>query len=214
MKKFVVFGASGMVGQEVIKELSNNDYEYKAVLRSKSSDIKDGNQLIYPDILQVPKEELKDANVICCLGSSINNVKNAEEFIQIAVYLVVELAKLCKQRDCKNFTVISGMGGDKNSKMLYVKAKGLLEEELKKVDLKCLNIVRPFMLLGDRKENRPIEKTMLTILKPFQMFFRGYLLKYKLMPATKLAKYMIFMSVNKDSGVNIIDNDLIHKTIN
>jgi uncharacterized protein YbjT (DUF2867 family) len=211
MSKFVVFGASGMVGTEVIKELSTHHKNFIGVLRNPSNKFDTNKQWINSNIMDFPNAELKDSHVICCLGSSLKQAGSKANFIKIAVTLVVEIAKKSKKAGAKSFTVISGINASEYHPLLYVKSKGMLEAQLKALDLPCLNIVRPSILTGNRQEFRPLERLAILALNPISPFFFGPLLHYKPMPARKLARSLIYMAEKYKDGLNILSNDEIHE---
>jgi uncharacterized protein YbjT (DUF2867 family) len=191
MSKFVVFGASGMVGTEVIKELSTHHKNFIGVLRNPSNKFDTNKQWINSNIMDFPNAELKDSHVICCLGSSLKQAGSKANFIKIAV--------------------ISGINASEYHPLLYVKSKGMLEAQLKALDLPCLNIVRPSILTGNRQEFRPLERLAILALNPISPFFFGPLLHYKPMPARKLARSLIYMAEKYKDGLNILSNDEIHE---
>ena len=98
---------------------------------------------------------------------------------------------------CRTFVLVSAIGANKNSNNYYLKLKGEVEEAVREVGLESVHIMRPSMLLGDRKESRPGEK----IGKAF-MQATSFLLpsRYKPIHARDVAQAMVAASKEKKEG--------------
>ena len=71
--------------------------------------------------------------------------------------LNLELARAAKESGTKIYVLISVTGISTSSPFPYSKMKAELEEETKKLDFQHTVIMKPGLLLGDRKESRPAE---------------------------------------------------------
>ncbi len=65
--------------------------------------------------------------------------------------LPVQIAKLAQINGLKNLAVISSMGAAETSRNYYLRIKGEMETEILKLNFENIAIVRPSMLLGERK---------------------------------------------------------------
>ena len=85
-----------------------------------------------------------------------------------------------------------------------------MEEALQQLDYPCLRIIRPSLLLGNRKEFRLGEKigVLLTpVIKPLMI---GSLKKYRPVEAKLVAGFMVKVSHEKPvSGVHVYESDII-----
>ena len=215
MTKYIIFGASGMVGAELVKICEAKNLDYIGVYRKtpKYLNINQSKAWI-GNIEDFPPQLFNNSHIFCCIGSSIESAKSEENFLKIAVDLPISIAKNSSINNALSFNIISGAFPSSKSKILYVKAKGLLEEQLLPIKFKNLNIFRPSFLKGNRVEFRLNEKIILFILKPLNFIFNlPFLLKFKLMPSSLLAKAMLYVAQNY-SGVNIFNNYDIHKLKN
>jgi uncharacterized protein YbjT (DUF2867 family) len=115
-----------------------------------------------------------------------------------------------RQQGAEQFVVISSLGADSNSKVFYNRVKGEMEEAIQKLNYPCLRIIRPSLLLGNRKEFRLAEKigVLLTpLLNPFMM---GSLKKYRPVQAESVAKFMVEVAHKEPaSGVCVYESDII-----
>ena len=71
--------------------------------------------------------------------------------------LNLELARAAKENGIKVYVLISVATASTSSSFPYSKMKAELEEEVKKLDFPHTVIMKPGLLLGDRKESRPAE---------------------------------------------------------
>lgn len=79
------------------------------------------------------------------------------------------------------------------------------------MDLKfeSLVILRPSILLGDRKERRAGEEIGRFVAEKLSFLFAGPLKKYRGTPVDLLGKLMVSMGQQKIKGVRILENEEI-----
>ena len=107
--------------------------------------------------------------------------------------------------------LISSIGADKTASNFYLKVKGDIEDALEKLKFDSLIILRPSMLLGDRKEFRFGEKAGKVIMKLFSFAFFGKLKKYKAIEASVVAKAMVQLSKYESKRLTIFQSDELQK---
>jgi uncharacterized protein YbjT (DUF2867 family) len=155
--KYIIIGATGLIGKTFIDHLLKNKEEVIAVSR-KPLDIKNDNftNVVAENILNINFEDLPKSDVIIsALGTTIKKAKSKENFKAIDYSLVSEFLNHLP----KNMTVIliSALGANKKSYIFYNKIKGLLEEKIQSLGFERLIILRPSLLIGAREEKRAIE---------------------------------------------------------
>ena len=102
-----------------------------------------------------------------------------------------KLLKLQNQTSVNSFVFVSSGYADPKSSGDYLKFKGEVEEELKRLNFPKLGIMRPSFLLGDRKEKRVGEKIGIFVFKLLSPLFLGPLKKMKPIHSATVAKAMI-----------------------
>jgi uncharacterized protein YbjT (DUF2867 family) len=210
----LVFGASGLVGGELLNLLlANANYDAIISFGRKELDIK------HPKLEQIvidfnklnSYKELMNANdLFCCLGTTIKKAKSKEAFRKIDFEYVSQIGNIAAENKVKNFSVVSSIGTDKNSGNFYLKTKGEMEDALKKLNFEQLLIFRPSVLLGKRNEQRvgeQIGKVAVQILSPLLI---GKLKKYRGVKASVVAQKMINLNLLDRKGVFIIESDFIN----
>lgn len=207
-KTALVLGASGLIGSELATTLiQRNHYEKIHLIVRKPIEnhyssvceqhVVDFDQLkAYPELFQV-------TDVFCCLGTTIKKAKTKEAFRKVDYDYPVEAAKLASQGGAEKFLIVSAMGADSNSRFFYNQVKGDVEETLKTLNLSALNIFRPSLLLGERKEFRLGEKIAAKASGLLNTIMVGPLRPYKAIHAKKVALAMAISAESDKKGVNI-----------
>ncbi|MEL1134693.1 oxidoreductase [Desulfitobacterium sp. THU1] len=214
-KSALLFGASGLVGSELLKLLLNGpEYEKVIIFVRKSLELKhpilEEVVLEFDDLAQY--KACFDVNdVFCCLGTTIKKAGTQEAFRKVDVEYPLEIARLAKEMGAEKFLVISSMGANPRSRVFYSRMKGLLEQELKKIGIASLHIFRPSLLLGDRREFRLGESVSATLSKRLPFLFAGPLSKYKPIGGETVAQGMILAAQSGAEGVFIRESHEIEE---
>ena len=123
-----------------------------------------------------------------------------------------EIAQIAKSNSVTSFVFVSSGYADPKSSGDYLKFKGEVEEELKRLNFPKLGIMRPSFLLGDRKEKRVGEKIGIFVFKLLSPLFLGPLKKMKPIQSETVAKAMI-SSANKNLEKNVFESNEIAELI-
>jgi uncharacterized protein YbjT (DUF2867 family) len=209
-KTAIVIGASGLVGSEMVKQLLL-DEEYSHVKLFLRKEISFSNSKLQQNIidfnnLDASSDLIKGDVVFCCMGTTIKVAGSQDAFVKVDYTYVLNFAQLAKRNGIEKFIAVSSLGADKNSSNFYLKVKGDVETDLARLKFKNLVIVRPSILLGDRKEFRLGELIGKKIMKGLAFLFVGKLKKYKAIEASVVAKAMLVLSKNELSDVAIFEN--------
>lgn len=209
----LIVGATGLVGSELLKYILHQiGYDTVKVLTRKKINLNHSKleQVIIDfNNLEYYKEHFQVNDVYCCLGTTIKKAGSQEEFKKVDFEFPLEIAKIARANEVEKFLIITAMGADKNSKIFYNKVKGEIEEEIKKLGFPTVQIFRPSLLLGNRKDFRLGEK-IATIISPFFSFLLiGSLRKYKPIKAKDVAKAMYHAGQMNTVGYNIYMSDQI-----
>ncbi len=206
-KTAVVFGASGLVGSEVVKELLNRP-EYTKVIAAVRSPL----QLSHPCLeLLIVSDFLKlseiDINLIadeyyCCVGTTINRAGSKENFRKVDLLIPEQIAKLANKLTINSLVVVSSIGADVKSSNFYLHTKGEMERSIRVIYRGNLKFVRPSLLMGSRTEFRLGERVAIIFMKLFSWMLIGSLKKYRGIAPQKVAIGMI--NIAQSSGTKII----------
>ena len=217
MKTALLFGASGLVGSHVLSQLiSNNNYSKIKLFVRSTIDISDPKiEIIQTDFnnLENHKEDIIGDDCFFCIGTTKKNSPDKNEYKRVELEVPKQVAQIAKSNSVNSFVFISSGYADPKSSGDYLKFKGEVEEELKKLNFPKLGIMRPSFLLGDRKEKRVGEKIGIFVFKLLSPLFLGPLKKMKPIHSATVAKAMIAITQN-DSSKKIFESNEISEIIN
>ena len=206
MIKITLFGATGLIGNEILKLLENeSDFEKINVvsrrpveLKSRKSslkiiDFKDFNS--YLDVID------GSDIVLAAIGTTQSKVGfNKKKYREIDFDIISNTVKACKEKNVKHFSFVSSAGADINKKSFYLKLKGEIEKEVESKQLSSSTVYRPSLLLGNRKENRFGEKVAQILIPLISFFFPD---NYKPIKASDVARAMVTESKKIKTGFKI-----------
>jgi uncharacterized protein YbjT (DUF2867 family) len=212
VKTALLFGASGLVGNHLLNQLiSNNNYSKIKLFVRSSIDISDPKiEIIQTDFnnLENHKEDIKGDDCFFCIGTTKKNSPDKNEYKRVELEVPKQIAQIAKSNSVNSFVFISSGYADPKSSGDYLRFKGVVEEELKRLNFSKLGIMRPSFLLGDRKEKRIGEKIGIFVFKLLSPLFIGPLKKMKPIHSATVAKAMIAITQNKVSKT-IFESDEI-----
>jgi uncharacterized protein YbjT (DUF2867 family) len=212
VKTALLFGASGLVGSHVLNQLiSNNNYSKIKLFVRSSIDTSDPKiEIIQTDFnnLENHREDIKGDDCFFCIGTTKKNSPDKNEYKRVELEVPKQVAQIAKSNSVNSFVFISSGYADPKSSGDYLKFKGEVEEELKRLNFPNLGIMRPSFLLGDRKEKRIGEKIGIFVFKLLSPLFLGPLKKMKPIQSATVAKAMIAITQNKVSKT-IFESDEI-----
>jgi len=205
-----VFGATGLVGSNLLKQLAD-DENYLKVLVFNRREQNYQNDKIEEIILDWSDTEfLKDRliadDMFSCVGTTIKKAGSKEAFREVDYQIPVTLAQIAEHNKVKKLLVISSIGADAKSKNFYLQTKGQMEEDVLKYNIPKIHFLRPSMLLGKRDEFRIGEETGKFFMKIFNPLMFGALRKYKAIPAGVVASAML-QTANNDYSKIFFNSD-------
>jgi uncharacterized protein YbjT (DUF2867 family) len=207
MKKAVLFGASGFIGSFLLEELLNDsEYEQVTIVVRKSLNINHtklktliGDYHSLPDL----KENIVADEIFIALGTTLKNTPDKDEYYHIDHDYPVLASKIAKDKGAKSVFIVTAVGANSNSKILYVKTKGETERDIIALDYEHTHIFHPSMLLGSRKENRPLEKFLQKIWSVVNLILIGKLKRFRGIEGKDVAKAMVKAATNQTEKVKV-----------
>ena len=212
MKTALIFGSTGLIGGHLLYQLIENDNysNIKLFVRSEISINEPKIEIIKTDFndLENHKEDIKGNDCFFCIGTTKQNSPDKNEYQKIELEIPKKIAQIARANSVNSFIFISSIYANPKSSGDYVKFKGLVEEELKKLNFSNLGILRPSFLMGDRKENRAGEKIGILTFRLLSPLLLGPLKKMKPINSEKVAKAMIKIA-NENLRKTIFESDEI-----
>ena len=207
-----VAGSSGLVGSFLIKNLAKVHATVISLSRTEI-DFENTNvinQIIDFDNLEKETFFRKIDHLYISLGTTIKKAGNAKNFEKVDYYYCLKLANLAFKFGVRRLSIVSSVGSNPDSKLLYPRTKGRIEKELAKIGYDHLSIIKPGIIMGKRKENRTGEKLAKLIFKLISPLLIYKLSKYKPIHANVISKAMINILNLSGKGIfNLEYKDLI-----
>jgi uncharacterized protein YbjT (DUF2867 family) len=209
----LVLGATGLVGQKLVEKLTI-DERYESILIINRREVNYTHPKIQEKVIDFDKinESIKQVNatdLFCCVGTTIKTAGSQEAFRKVDFDIPVNFGKIAKRNEIQNFVIISSIGANSKSATFYSKVKGEVEDQLSALRIPHLTILRPSLLLGNRDEKRLGEGISQVLFSCFGFLMVGPLKKYKAIPASQVAKAMIYYANNPSETV--IENNYLHQ---
>ena len=212
MKTALIAGSTGLTGSELLKLILKNSIYHQVIVLVRQNSPGKSEKIIQHKInFEVFEEELKSIpkvdDVFCCLGSTMKKAGSKEAFRKVDYEFPLELARWAAEKGVKQFLCISALGADESSSIFYNRVKGEMERDVSKLNIPSITFLRPSLLIGNREENRPMERLGIMFAKTFSFLFVGPLKKYKGIAIEKVAGAMYSAAQEKSIGVKFIESE-------
>ena len=208
-RRAIVAGATGLFGQELVALLLDDEtYEEVTVLVRRPlgyADPKLRERIVDFGDLAAANLSLAGADVFCALGTTIKKAGSQEAFRQVDHDYPLSLGRLAKEQGAAQMLIVTSLGADPRSRAFYLRVKGEVEQALRGLDLACLHVFRPSLLLGRREEFRLGERVMSAVLP----IFAGIMGRYRPVRAQAVAAAMLAAALSGQAGVRIHDTKRI-----
>ena len=200
MKTALIFGSSGLIVNHLLNCILKDDYyqKIKLFIRTKI-DIGDPRvEVIYDDFKNTDNLEKTIIGDDCffCIGTTKKDTPNKKEYRRIEYDIPVNIAKVAKLNSINSFFYVSSMGANSSVSNSYLRNKGQVEDVLVSLNFDKIAILKPSLLLGNRKKFRLAERIAQFVMTKMSFIFFGKMKKYKPIKAINVAKAIINISKN------------------
>ena len=216
MKTAIVFGSTGLIGGHLVNQLIQDNYytKVKVFVRSQTLINNEKVEVINIDFnnLGNHKTEITGDDCFFCIGTTKQNSPDKNDYQKVELDIPKEIAQIAKANSVKSFIFISSIYANPNSSGNYVKFKGLVEEELKRLNFSKLGILRPSFLMGKRKEKRVGEKIGILIFRVLSPLLFGPFKKMKPISSEIVAKAMIKIAKQNLQKITFESDEIVELT--
>ena len=192
----LVLGASGATGRELVQLLLDDSSFHKVSIFVRTAPKISNEKLKIHKIdftkLRDYKDLVKGDILFSALGTTKKDAGSKKEQYLVDYTYQYKFAKMASENGVTKYSLISTTGANAKSLFFYPKIKGSLEDAVKKLNFKKIDIFQPPMLIRQPDLIRDNEKTGIKFLNAFNKI--GLLKSQKPLKVEDLASKMIFES--------------------
>src|ERR1700722_1643182 len=202
----LVAGSSGMIGAQLLPLLLQAPQYTRVHALSRRPLPFDhprmANRVVrFEASLQAQLKGLQCQDAFCCLGTTMRDAGSQTAFRAVDHDLVLEFCQLALSCGAERLVVVSAVGANAASKNFYLRVKGETEKALEGLRFRALDILQPSLLLGSRRNLRPLEvaaQAGMWLLNPLLL---GGWARYRAIAATTVAAAMCGVAASGRRGV-------------
>ena len=216
MSKAVLLGATGLVGGHCLDLLlADPAFGRVTTLGRRPSGrahprlderVGDVDRLIDAD-----PEVFENADLFCCLGTTIRAAGSQEAFRRVDHDLPVHAARVASGAGARHVLLVSSGGANAGSRIFYSRVKGETEAEVAAFPFAGVALLRPSLLLGDRAEHRAGEAAAQRLAPIVAPLLRGPLRKFRAIHAATVAAAMVRLAKEGVRGTRVVESDQIER---
>ena len=200
----LVIGATGATGQEIVKFLLKEpDFNKVSIFVRRKINIKHKKLIVHKinfSKLNEYKHLLKGDVLFSCLGTTRKESGGKKNQYLVDYTYQYVFAGFASKNKVSCYSLVSSVGANKNSFFFYPKIKGTLEDAVKNLEFKKIQIFQPPALIRQKELIRSSEKKSIKFIRILNTF--GFLKSFKPLPVEFLAKKMVKESLlNKKENI-------------
>ena len=206
-KKAVIAGATGLVGKQLLDHLIKEDYYEKIYVLSRRALSFDHPKveviIINYDDIQTYRNKFSAHHYYCCLGTTFKAAGSIYNLYRIDYVYVYRLGVIAKaDESCSQFILLTSVGANSASSIAYNRLKGHIEDEIAKLDIEGIHILRPSILLGHRDKPRLYEELGKVFSNAIKFFLIGSHGEFLAIKADRVAMAMFQIAKSETRGVH------------
>ena len=212
----LIAGSTGFLGSKVLNYLDKENQKIYCLSRRKNEINTVNAEEIIIDFDNIENLNLpKIDHVYLCLGYELRAwelismpKRKKGPFYKVDYEYTLNIAKKAEEVGATSISLVSAVGANKNFESFYLKTKGDLEEEIKKLKFETINIFQPGHLAGrinwQKKKSDPrLDVFAFEIGSLFlDPFLVSRLNKFRSINANKLANFIVKSTINENLGIN------------
>ncbi|MCB1190296.1 MAG: NAD(P)H-binding protein [Leptospiraceae bacterium] len=206
----VMLGATGAVGQQVVKTLINMPLTRLTLLGRRELEGVTGhsvtqhlvdihNPTSYQDFL------IGHKTAICTLGVGQPSKMSKSDFLKIDKDAVLKFATACKQAGIRHFELLSSVGANSSSFSFYLRTKGELEDGLRALNFELLSLFHPSMILTPTNRYGLSQQITLITWPLLSPMFIGALSKFRGINVDELGAAIAKNIITNKQGEEILE---------
>ena len=206
--RILLAGATGLVGRRVMEAaVGRDDLGLVALVRREApmpAGVRMEMMVSDPPRWDEAVALIRPDAAICALGTTWRKAGRDE-----AAFREVDEALTAGAR---NFVFVSSVGASPQAKAFYLRLKGQVEDRLRKLGFRRLDILRPGLLRGPRKDDRRLAERAGIVLSPLaNLALHGSRRPYRAIDARIVARAALQCASEKAAGTFVHEYDGIRR---
>ena len=156
--------------------------------------------------------QLRPDAAISTLGTTLKAAGSRAAFRAVDFDMVVDFARAAREAGARRMIAVSSVGADAGARAFYLRTKGEMEAALARLGFERLDILRPGLLLGDRRgDHRTGERIGMMLGPLLNLLLRGSLDRFGAIDAEVVAQAIAKLLALEGSGAHIHHNREIRR---
>ena len=201
-------GATGLIGSQLLPLLlASEHYSTVTVIGRRPVNLthsKLNNQVVDFDKLASYTAVLKADDIFCCLGTTMKQAGSREAFRKVDYEYPLALARFAHEQGARQYSLVSAMGADRNSRIFYNRTKAEVEDDISAIPYKSIHIYRPSLLRGPRASFRLGETVGNVVMTAFAFLTPK---QYRPIKSIKVARAMVSYASREEDGIYFHPSD-------
>ncbi len=209
-RSVLLLGATGLVGRECLRALIADETVDRVMvltrrpLASAPTSEKVEAHVVNFDALYARANLFRVDQIICALGTTIRAAGSRDAFRKVDFDYPLAAARIGIDQGAHHFLVVTALGASAESRFFYNQVKGELEDVLRTMSYRSVTVVRPSLLLGERRPRRLGEE----VAKRLGWLVPG---RYKPVAADAVARVLVQSARDDEPGLHIIESEEIRE---
>ena len=208
--KLMVVGASGLVGQQVLRQALANPAVSRLIAPTRkplAAAAKLDNPIVDFERLPADAPWWNVDAVICTLGTTMAQAGSEAAFRRVDHDYPLAVARLARSAGASAFVLNSALGAAADSRVFYNRVKGEVEAAIMALGYPSLTLVRPSLLDGGpRSDSRPGERLGLFFAKMLRPLIPA---RYRAVATDAVARALLAAALAQAPGVQVIESERI-----
>ncbi|EJL32392.1 NAD(P)H-binding protein [Novosphingobium sp. AP12] len=202
--RICLVGATGLIGSALIAEaIGRDDVRVIGVGRSEAvlprgarMEMLVGEPIDWPQLIRAARADV----IVCALGTTIKAAGSPEQFRAIDHDLVRFSAEAAREAGIEHMMMVSSVGADRMAKSFYLSVKGETEDALGRLGFRRLDLLRPSLLRGARRERRPLERAWQIAAPLVDLVLLSRLTRFRSIRARDVARAILSLAREQAGG--------------
>jgi uncharacterized protein YbjT (DUF2867 family) len=204
-KVALLAGASGLTGGYVLDALLGAADFSRVIAVTRRALGREhprlANRIVQFERLEAQLQGARCDVALCCLGTTLARAGSQQRFREVDVGYVRAFARAAQAAQAQRLVVLSSVGADPGARSFYLRTKGEMEQALEGLGFASLDILQPGLLLGWRREMRPLELASIALMPLVNPLLRGSRAAYRAIGARTVADAMLGATRSGRKGV-------------